>query len=387
MLRLVAFSLLAWLLVAAGLRLTVLHAETCPPLGAGEARASAAAAGDGIVRNHYPDCSYVYEYDREADSLSASYTVVRHAGVTMSLYQLVRAGESDFLGAADLGLSYMQASLIEVADWTAFRSPIGSRVSLGANALLLAGLSQRRLATGEPNHDRLMKAVGRFILTLQQPDGSMLSEWDPATGATVPGATSRYATGEAFWALALLAHVFPGEGWDRAALSTGRYLATRRDEAEGLDFPPWADQWAAYGFAELEAAALGPEETRYVRSLAERFGFLVRVESRRGEGRLTKLLQGRRARAAGLGTWVEGRASLWALSLESEELGDLTADIAERTACAAGMLAERQVGRDGSAGSGLLDGAWFTNGATRMDDQQHALSGLLLTEPILRSRQ
>ncbi|MFQ5382007.1 MAG: hypothetical protein ACE5EF_10345, partial [Dehalococcoidia bacterium] len=170
--------------------------------------------------------------------------------------------------------------------------------------------------------------------------------------------------------------------------ATGRYLATERDEAEDLSFPPWADQWAAYGFAELGAAQVGDEETEYLRSLAARFGFLVRVESRREDGSLSRLLQGRRARAAGLGTWVEGLGSLWVLSGELESLADLRPDIQARAICAAGMLADRQVKvRGDGPGTGLLDGAWFTNDATRMDDQQHALSGMLLTERILRSEE
>jgi hypothetical protein len=51
------------------------------------------------------------------------------------------------------------------------------------------------------------------------------------------------------------------------------------------------------------------------------------------------------------------------------------------------MLVDRQVSQSGAAvspGPDLRRGAWFTNDATRMDDQQHALSALLDAGPIVR---
>ena len=43
--------------------------------------------------------------------------------------------------------------------------------------------------------------VARFLIVMQREDGSMLNYWLPSTGAPDPSVTSRYATGEAFWAL------------------------------------------------------------------------------------------------------------------------------------------------------------------------------------------
>jgi hypothetical protein len=49
--------------------------------------------------------------------------------------------------------------------------------------------------------------------------------------------------------------------------------------------------------------------------------------------------------------------------------------------CGAGLLAERQPDRRDAAAwesPSLVEGAWFRYDVTRMDDQQHALSGLLV---------
>jgi hypothetical protein len=128
----------------------------------------------------------------------------------------------------------------------------------------------------------------------------------------------------------------------------------------------------------------------YTRSLAERFGFLIRVESQRRANPLSKALHGRQARAAGMGTWVEGLNSLHHLAVVDPRMGDMAPKIAERVDCGAGMLAARQVTASEAAEweqPSLLEGAWFTNDITRMDDQQHALSALLYAGPIVASRE
>jgi hypothetical protein len=224
---------------------------------------------------------------------------------------------------------------------------------------------------------------------MQQPDGSFLLRWLPSTGAPDPTERSKYATGEAFWALTLMHRIFPGEGWDAPARVVADYLSLHRDAYEGQKFPPWADQWAAYGLAEMADWPLNDANIRYARSLAERFGFLVRFESRRGGSQLSELLRGPRARAAGMGTWSEALDSLWRLSSRDPRMADMREKLGQRAVCAAGMLHDRQVSAAAArrfTSVRIAEGAWFTNGVTRMDDQQHALSGLLRATAILESR-
>ena len=89
-----------------------------------------------------------------------------------------------------------------------------------------------------------------------------------------------------------------------------------------------------------------------------------------------------------MGTWVEALDSLWILASLDPRMADLRGKLGERAICAAGMLRDRQVTPTESPryrSTDVAAGAWFTNGVTRMDDQQHALSGLLRSRSILEA--
>lgn len=393
-LRGLAFTLGAWAVGAGALRVFVIPAEHCPPVDLGSVRASAAAAAQWLVRSQSADGSYVYEYDVARNRDLGGYNEVRHAGVTMSLYQAAAEGFDGDIAAADRAMERMIENLIEHEDWVALKEASTGQVKLGSSALMLAGLAHRRIATGDPAHDGLMRALARFIVRMQEPDGAMLGFWDERAGAPVPASYSQYYTGEAFWALTLMHRLFPGEGWDAPARRIADYLALHRDEREGIDYPPWADQWAAYGLAEMarwpggSEANLEDHHIRYARALAARFGFLVRVESRRTGDGLSKFVHGRQSRAAGTGTWGEGLASLWQIARSDARMAELQRPIADRAICLAGLLVDRQVSPAEAQqfdDPAFAAGAWYRDNVTRMDDQQHALSALALVVPIIEA--
>ena len=64
---------------------------------------------------------------------------------------------------------------------------------------------------------------GRFVVSQQQPDGSVLQYWQRYAERSLPGVFGQFSTGEAFYAMALLDRSFPGEGWDRPG-APGRRL-------------------------------------------------------------------------------------------------------------------------------------------------------------------
>ena len=374
-----------WVLGAIVLRLTLLAPEQCPELTVEQARAAAVAGADWIVANQEETGRYLYSYDRTTqDAAVPGYNGVRHAGTTMALYQLILAGETQYLDAADRAVDFMLERGIETGPDALAWSMDGADPKLGSVALLTVALAHRRLATGDTSYDDTLRALGNHMVGQEQPDGVMLNYWRRSTGQPDPTQRSRYATGEALWGLALLHDAFPDEGWDAAAWPILDYLSLRRDAEEDLFPRPWPDQWAAYSLAQMGPWGLEEHHVDYARELAGQFGIQVRWDAQ-NEG-VAHLTHGPITNAAGFGTVVEGLSSLHRLSIEDERLADLTEPTAERMACGAARLADRQATADDVVHAGAAEqevGAWFSDDATRVDDQQHAASGLLLTEIAL----
>jgi hypothetical protein len=352
------------------LRVAVVPAETCPAVGAAAVRRAIDGATAWLVRGQHANGRFTYGYYSGRDEVSPLYNDTRHAGV---VYMLYRVGE---VAAADAGLRYVTANLVRHGGWAAFARP-GEDADVGATALVVAALVQRRLATGDGRHDALARQLGRFLVAQTRGDGSVLLYWRPATGRSVPGVFGKFSTGEAFYALALLNRVFPDEGWDRPARRVVRYLATRRDAAEGYAIRQ-ADHWAAYGLAELAPAGLTDTEAAYARRLAGYFGYEIRFVSQHTGRPLNPFTES----GADLGVVGEGASALWRVAAEEPRLGDLKGDLATRIGCLAGITVGRQVSL--ADPNPRARGAWFFHGYTQMDDQQHATGALLGAAEVLR---
>jgi len=364
----------------------VVPAEVCPPVDAAAIRTSIDEAVGWLTRGIGPDGRYTYGYHRGEDRVNLEYNGPRHAGVTMSLYQAhAVTGSAAALEGADRALDYALAGMITTEEFTAWE--LFSEVNTGANGLLLAGLAIRREATGDGRHDELMRAIGRFLLVQQYPDGSVSGYWHRSTGVPHP-TYATYSTGESSWALALLDRAFPGEGWGEAAALTVDYMASDRDRREGrLSRLP--DHWAAYTISALRPELLDDTRLGYARQLAGYFGMRLRFEAqRRGDG-LNLAVRWFPGPPAGVGTAAEGIGALWLISADPQ-LADLRLNIEERMVCSAGFMVGRQVmaveAADG-ARPGLERGAWFYRGYTQMDDQQHVVSSLLAALTLVESRE
>jgi small neutral amino acid transporter SnatA (MarC family) len=368
--------------------------ERCPSVGAEQLRGSAQAAVDWFVRNQNTDGSWLYLYNADDDSTPSEYNSVRHAGAAMGLYQAAAAGLPGALRSADRGTEWALDRRVERNGWAA-AAPLEERAETGSTALLVAGLVIRREYSGDRRYDDVLRRLGRFLLAQTEPSGAVLASYDLARGRPVAGEYSKYFTGEAYWALASLHRAFPGEGWGRAADRVGTYLATSRDEAED-HWPPILDHWAAYGMAETVEfpqrgrPPLTGDELDYARRQAELFGSEARWISQRF-GPWGGLVRGTYTpRGGGYGVVNEALAGWWLVARDEPRLADLQAPIAERAACVAGLAVSAQSDREDAANAarpGRVEGAWFRDGETRMDDQQHALAGLLRTIPIVEARE
>jgi small neutral amino acid transporter SnatA (MarC family) len=95
-------------------------------------------------------------------------------------------------------------------------------------------------------------------------------------------------------------------------------------------------------------------------------------------------------RGGGYGVISEALTGLWLTARADPRLAELQGPIGERAACIAGLAVRAQSDRADAARFARPDrveGAWFRDGETRMDDQQHALAGLLRTIPIVRAQE
>ena len=182
--------------------------ERCPDVTADGLRDASSEAVAWFARNQNADGSWLYLYQAPTDTIPDDYNVVRHAGAVMGLYMAAGYGVDDAFDVAERGLQWSMTRLIQRDGWTAAATSNGEP-SVGATALLLAGLIERRDATGDDSADGLMARLATFLVGQIEPTGAVRSSYDMTAGAPVEGRYSKYYTGEAYWALAGMDRLFP----------------------------------------------------------------------------------------------------------------------------------------------------------------------------------
>jgi small neutral amino acid transporter SnatA (MarC family) len=366
--------------------------ERCPALTVPRLESAATAAATWLIDNQNADGTWLYEYNRVDDEATADYNVVRHAGAMSALYQAGSRGIDGAIASADRGLAWALEHIVERDDWAGVTT--GNTIQAGTNALLVAALVERRMTTDEATYDPLMEELGRFLQAQVEPSGALLAYYDLGPELPRPDTYSIYYTGEAYWALGRLHRLDPGAGWGDTADLMGDYMATVRDDVEDI-WPPLADHWSGYGLAETAAfpdrpsgTPLTDNEVEFARRQGGLIGQRVRSISQRF-GPWGPTVRGTfTPRGGGYGVFGEGLTGLWRASQLDDRLADERAPLAERAMCISGLAIDAQVDAEEAADypdPSKVEGAWFIDDVTRMDDQQHALSALLLTIPIVES--
>ena len=141
-------------------------------------------------------------------------------------------------------------------------------------------------------------------------------------------------------------------------------------------------------FPERGRPPLTEDEVDYARRQAELFGFQARWLTQYHGPWGGVVRGGYEPRGGWYGVVDEALTGWWLTAREEPGLADLRAPIAERATCVAGLAMDEQSDAEDAADAARperVEGAWFTDGETRMDDQQHALAGLLRTIPIVRA--
>ncbi len=366
--------------------------ENCPDISVADTERAAAGAVAWLVDNQQADGTWLYEYDRDNDVETDDYNIVRHAGVMSALYQAGARGYEGAFDSAERGLDWTLANIVERHDWAGVTTT--NSIQAGTNALAVTALAERRLFTGDDKYDELMAKLGRFLTGQVEPSGALLAYYDLDPDRPRADTYSIYYTGEVYWAIGRLHRQDPAAGWGATADRMGSYMATVRDDVEDI-WPPLADHWSGYGLAETAAfpdrpdgTPLTDEELAFVRRQGGLIGQRVRSISQRF-GPWGVIVRGTfTPRGGGYGVFGEGLSGLWRAAQLDERLADERSQLAERTVCIIGLAIDAQVSAEEAsayAAPGKVEGAWFIDGLTRMDDQQHALSALLMTIPILEA--
>jgi hypothetical protein len=377
-------GIVAWALTAAGVRLFIAQPEHCPTVTDASLAHAVDEAVDWATRTQLDDGRWIYRYDTVADRDVAVYELVRHAGLILALNQAAAAGFEHARTPAQKADAYARTKLVRRDDWIALGNDSGDATQLlevGASALWLAALSY------EPTPDLdTIRGLGRFLARNVNPNGSVAENWDPATGQPVPDEFSPFFTGETLWAFTRLHRLAPAEGWDQLVDRVIHYVATERDEAEGW-FPPLPDHWTSYALAEITTwRALDRDEAAYARRVGELESLQIRYESQRTNSWFSKLTRGPQALGAGVGTMTEALGALWRVSSQDAQLRADRDVLGERARCAAAQLVARQVDERAAEQFVRPDrvrGTWLHHGKTQIDDQQHAVSGLLAVMEII----
>ncbi len=343
-----------------------------------------------LDRNQRPDGRWLYWYDPHDGSEIPGYNWVRHAGVLKALEQAALAGFAEARPVAERGWAAADRNLYRYGERAALADPPGE-LTTGGTALLAVALADRRAVTGDRTRDADLRAMGRYLAGAVRTDGAVEEDGVIATGALIPDRPSTFTTGEAMYALARLHLDFPDEGFAEPVRRIGRYLVERRAVAEGY-VPDISEHWGAYGFALIRSwpdpspNTFSDREVAWIRRQMGIGSIQVRYDSQRTDEGLFLLLRGHRAPASGMGTVAEALGGWYRTAAAEPRLTGDVDRLAERLACGAGLLVDRQVTAAESLAfpnPGMVRGAVITSGEGRMDDQQHALSGVLAARDAL----
>jgi hypothetical protein len=376
-------GLLAWMLTFGVVRVAVVQPEQCGTVTVARVDHAIDESIAWAGRTIRSDGTWIYRYSADTDTDAGVYELVRHSGLTMALYQAAAAGHADARPIAEQADAFARAHLAPHDGWQAL-APLNpaEQYDIGATSLFLNALLYRRALLDSTADDPLLIDLGRFLVANIAPSGAVAAYWDPTTNSPVLASSSPFSTGEALWAITRLERVLPGE-WREPALRVAHYLATERDDAEHR-FPDVPDHWAAYSLAEMSRwpgpSVLDHDLVAYAQHVAELESVSIRFESQRTGSTFSLLTRGPIALGAGVGALTEAMASLRSLP----ELST-SAELRERVLCGAGVLLDRQTTAaeaEHYPNPARARGTWIRDGVTQIDDQQHALSALLLVRKL-----
>ena len=206
------------------------------------------------------DGKFKYQINSNPEALIfPSYNMLRHAGAIHAMIQyyqrnpddklkesILRAGR--FLKTETLDSVEKEPGLMTIWSEPSITKSKNPRESkLGGTGLGLVALTGiEKIQPGfTPIED--LRALGRFILFMQNEDGSFVSKYSPEKGGKTDTWKSLFYPGEATLGLINLYQIDPNPIWIESAIRSLEYLSEKRKNT--IDFP--VDHWALIATAEL----------------------------------------------------------------------------------------------------------------------------------------
>jgi hypothetical protein len=228
---------------------------------------AARAGGDYLIRAQKPDGSFYYSYNPLEDRASErAYNILRHAGTTISLFDLYAAtGDSRYATAARRALGYLKTRYRPAREnGSVYVIDNDDKAKLGANGLALVALTKQMELDPKSSDRESAAQLANLILLMQRKDGSFESYYQ-IRGDEPRESVSLYYPGEAILGLVQL---YKHNG-DKRLLDAARrgaaYLIESQSRMKYL--PP--DAWLIQAIEALHSIEREPRYAVHSMALAE----------------------------------------------------------------------------------------------------------------------
>ena len=234
-------------------------------------------AGDFLVRIQRSNGSWYYEYRADKDKLnSKSYNILRHAGTTYSLFQLYGVTEDKrYANSANRGLRYLEQSIeADPEDPKRLYVREGKNIKLGGAGLSLMAYVEKEKHSGTSDGEKkTMEGLARHLMLAQNADGSFES-YHALPGKKAKKRRSIYYPGEAMVGLIRYYQIRP-ERKDclDTVVKAANYLVDKRWNMLGLRFNIPPDAWLMLALEELHEVTGNDSYAQYCFDIAEGMGF------------------------------------------------------------------------------------------------------------------
>lgn len=199
------------------------------------------------------DGRYCYTYLAHEDRCDKDYNLLRHAGTTYSLYQLLPLKSTpEHFASAERAIAWLRNQMRPVKGKPDHVFVLeGKSAKLGGAGLSLLALAEREEVVRDGHDLQLMNALGRFIRSQQRDDGFLYSWYDWQKDGPGAGANSIYYPGEALLGMVRLYKLTSDPTVFETIQKAADYLAFQRWNWGGIELYVPPDAWLTQALAEL----------------------------------------------------------------------------------------------------------------------------------------